>query len=138
MARLTPRFRGRVDQDGRLELEPVEADKRRRWLLTLQGKRVEVLVRPWRSKRSNEQNRYYRGVVIALIAEHLGYTNEEAHQAVAWHFLRKPDEAGKPPTRRSTTELDTQEMERYHEQVRTWAATDLGLYIPLPNEAVMP
>jgi|ERR671919_2628947 hypothetical protein len=134
---LTPRFRGRVDAEGVLRLEPAEAGPRRRWLLTLRGQRVEVLVRKWRSKRSNEQNRYYRGVIVAMVAEAMGEeVPEHAHQALAWHFLKLPDEPGKLARRRSTTELTTVEMERYHEDCRMLAAKTWGLYIPLPNEVV--
>ena len=50
-----------------------------------------------------------------------------------WLFLRQHAE-GKPDTVRSTTKLNTQEFEEYLETVKRWAATDLQLYIPDPNE----
>jgi hypothetical protein len=40
------------------------------------------------------------------------------------------------PTVVSTSRLDTEQFFRYCEAIRTWAAVDLGVYIPDPNEVV--
>jgi hypothetical protein len=47
----------------------------------------EVIVRPFKRKRSNQQNRYERGVVCKLLSEHLGYEEQEVHDLLCGtHF----------------------------------------------------
>jgi hypothetical protein len=98
-----------------------------------EGKRVTVTVERERKHRSNNQNAYMWGVVYALIAEHTGYTPDEVHDAMRWQFLRVHRD-GLPDTVKSTTRLSTVEIEEYLESIRRWAALDLSVYIPLPNE----
>ena len=43
-----------------------------------EGRKVSVDIKG--STRSNEQNSYYWGVVVALLSEHTGYTPEEIPQ----------------------------------------------------------
>ena len=102
------------------------------YLLSLEGKDVEVVVRKPKKERSNPQNRYYWGVVINLLCETTGYTPEEMHEALKMLFLK--DNTRKIPTLRSTTELTTIEFEDFLEGVRVWAASELNCIIPLPNE----
>ena len=102
------------------------------YLLSLEGKDVEVVVRKPKKERSNPQNRYYWGVVINLLCETTGYTPEEMHEALKMLFLK--DNTRKLPTLRSTTELTTIEFEDFLEGVRVWAASELNCIIPLPNE----
>ncbi len=99
----------------------------------------------WESKsRSNPQNSYYWGVIIKLISEHLGYTTEETHEILKYKFLKIDFEIPQKskaqtelvPISRSTTQLDTKEMEEYLSQVRMWASGDLGVFIPEPNEVI--
>ena len=100
-----------------------------------EGKRVTVSVKRETKKRSNNQNRYYWGVVIALLSDAAGYTPDEMHDALRMEFLRiNKGSNPKLPTIRSTTELSTAEMERYLDACRRLAATIYGVYIPEPNE----
>lgn len=43
------------------------------------GKAWEVLVRPFKRSRSNQQNRYERGVACFLLSQAVGYEPEEIH-----------------------------------------------------------
>ena len=99
----------------------------------LEGKRVEVTVSKESKRRSTDQNSYYWGIVVKLVAELLGYTLDEAHSALKWLFLRKRAD-GMPDTVSSTTELTTAQFEEYMTSVRQWASTELGCWIPEPNE----
>jgi len=127
----TPVWYARVDQTGRIR--PDRQQDFLRHVRGFAGQPVEVIVRKVRSQRSGKQNRYYWPVVVGLLAEHCGYTPEEMHEALKWKFLRT--EVDSPlPTVRSTTSLSTVEFEEYQEQIRIWASSDLGVYIPLPNE----
>jgi hypothetical protein len=98
-----------------------------------EGKRDIVTVERERKHRSTNQNAYMWGMVYALIAEHTGYTPDEVHDAMRWQFLRVRRD-GLPDTVKSTARLSTVEMEQYLESIRRWAAVDLSVYIPLPNE----
>ena len=87
--------------------------------------------------RSVEQNSYYWGVVIKILADDLGYIGpgekEELHEALKSKFLVYMGKLG--PQVMSTTKLDTETFERYLEAIRSWARRDRDIVIPLPNEA---
>lgn len=84
--------------------------------------------------RSLNENKYYHAVVVKLIADYCGYSPEECHEALKWHFLRVySDKKHVPPTVKSTTELSTSEFELFCSEVRMWASKELGLFIPEPN-----
>lgn len=101
-------------------------------LISLEGKDVEVIVRTWKKERSNDQNRYYWGVIIKLLSNHFGYTPEEMHNALKMLFLK--DESRKIPTLRNTSDLTTVEFENYLAEIKQWAAAFQTIYIPDPNE----
>ena len=126
-----PKFTGRVNEAGKIELN--QPDRFRAYLETFRGQQIDLLIRRHRRTRSNNQNRYYWGVVVSILAESFGYSPDEMHNALAWRFLRL-DDRPELPTVRSTTTLTTGEFERYLEAVRTWASIEQGVFIPLPNE----
>ena len=68
--------------------------------------------------RSAQQNNYY-WAIIDLLADDLGYTNREMHDAVKNHFEIK-----------STKVLTTKEFAKLIESIIRWAAIDLGVVIP--------
>lgn len=100
---------------------------------SLEGQEVEVTIRKRRTQRSLKQNRAYFGLIVSAIAEHCGYTKDEAHEALAWRFLRLGEPDAPLPTRRSTADLTTKEFENYTAQVKQFAAEELGLFIPDPQ-----
>ena len=104
----------------------------------LEGKRGFVVAIPFRRLKTNEQNRYYRGVVVKRFADEWGCTNKEAHEALSWEHLKyRPNPgSGMPPIIKSTalSEWSTAEWEDYMEFLRRWGAQEHGLYIELPNE----
>lgn len=103
-------------------------------LAKLEGKRITVEVSAWRKSRSAQQNRYFHGVVIAILGEHLGYFADEMRAALAHKFLGSVDEATGLMRIRGTSDLSTVEFEDFMARVRQWAGEDLGVFIPLPNE----
>ena len=125
---MTPKFYGQVTGT-KLVLDQEESFKN--YYPKLQG-RVELIVRRVRKDRSSNENRYYFGVVVKMLGDELGYTPEEMHEALKFHFLR--DESRKLPTVKSTADLSTVEFESYLTQIRQWASVEMGIYIPLPNE----
>lgn len=127
MASIQPKFRGEVKR-GKVVLDDRWAYVRH--LAHLEGKRVEVIVQPWRKARSDQQNAYYWAVVISLISEETGYTSEEAHESMKMLFLRVPGEKGMPDRVKSTKDLNTAEFSEYVESIKRWAAEKLNVYIP--------
>ncbi len=88
-------------------------------------------------ERSTNQNRYYWGQVVGLIASETGHSALEIHEILRMMFLPhdtvnlKGNEFIVP---KSTTVLSTIEMEEYLARIRAWASTELGIFITLPNE----
>jgi len=128
-----PVFEGEVDDAGQLRV--FDLDRFKRYLLnSLKGGRVRIVVSREKKVRSLEQNGYYHAVVVDLLAEKIGYTHDEMHDALKLKFLLK-ENFGKPPTLGSTKELSTVEFEELMARIREWAVTELdGFLIPLPNE----
>ena len=83
--------------------------------------------------RSQQQNRYYWGVVCKILGDEIGYEPEEIHQLLGRQFLlyRKNE----TQFVKSTTRLNTREFEEYMEQCRRFASMELNIWIPQPNEA---
>ena len=104
------------------------------YLISLEGKDVDVIVKKHKKTRSLPQNAYYFGVVVKLVSEETGFTSDEAHVALKMLFLQ--DRTREIPTLRSTTSLSTTDFENYLEQIRVWAAQELNCVIPLPNEVM--
>jgi len=102
------------------------------YLISFEGKQIDVVIRKKKKIRSNVQNAWYWSCVVSIPAEHFGYTPDEMHEAYKFLFLKKSEE-GKPLTVRSTTQLSTAEFTSYIEQCRQWCAGE-GLVIPDPGE----
>lgn len=115
--------------NGKLKIEDKEGFNT--YLASLNGD-VQILVEKRRKQRSLNQNNYYWGVVIPMLADQFGYESEEMHEALKYMFLKK----GKVelPTVRSTSSLTTVEFEDYMTRVRRWALQEQQILIPEPNE----
>lgn len=117
----------------------------------LEEQEVEVCIRPRRRYTSQPQMRYYRGVCVAMLGEHMRdlgvtgphggpITNEQVHQMMAQRWLRKhvlvnPDTGEGLDIIESTAQLTTARMTEYIEAIRAWALETFDLRIPDPNEA---
>lgn len=129
---MTPIFAGKVDGGGRLVLDAPLAY--RAHLGKLRDRRVEVVVRPFRSQRTQQQSRYYFGVVVPLIAEYCGYDKQEAHEVLAMRFLRIDDcPITGAPRRKRTPDCDTAEFSEYVNSCIRLAA-EHGIRVPEPHE----
>ena len=100
----------------------------------------EVSVRRLYANRSIQQNRYYFGVVVELLAEHTGYTRDETHDILKMQFLPKQlavcdgngEVKGEFVVGGSTRKLTTTEFQQYIEAIQRWAAETLDVFIPDP------
>jgi hypothetical protein len=107
---------------------------------TLKGLRAipyQIELKEYRDNRSNRQNRYYWGVVLKVLSDYTGFTQDEMHEELKKRFLSYfkvlPTGEEVKLTQR-TANLNTEEFERYLEKVRMFAAQELDVVIPLPNE----
>jgi len=108
-------------------------------LSSLNGQDVNVAIKPHRNSRSYNQNRYYWGVIISILADFTGYSKDEMHEVLKGKFLSDEKEIAGEQIRfsYSTAELNTVEFEQYLTDIREWASVKLGLFIPLPNEVAI-
>ena len=91
-----------------------------------------MTITEFRNNRSANQNAYMWGVVYKMIAEETGFFPDEVHQEMGKQFLSYENH-GKQFVK-STTKLNTKDMEIYLQRVRMLASEELDLTIPLPNE----
>lgn len=98
----------------------------------LEGQEVEVIIRKKKNKRTLDQNAWYWGCILPLMAEAFGYDSaEEVHEALKWRLL-KTHEDHPMPSVRSTAKMTTKEFSEYVERVRQLSA-EMGLDIPDPQ-----
>lgn len=111
--------------------------------LSERGVPVVLTVEEFKVKRSNPQNRYYYGVVVALIANALresGWeiTNDGTHEMLKFRFLKEDRPIGDDgefiTTVKSTAELDKEDFGVYMDKCIRFAAEYLNLVIPEPGE----
>ena len=99
-----------------------------------------VEVKKHRNTRSNVQNNYYWKCIVQVLAEELGYFNDEMHDILRTKFLNEWEMVEINNKKIglnkiiSTTSLNTKAFEVYAEQIRIWALSDLGIRLMLPNE----
>jgi len=98
----------------------------------LRQRRHIMTIKEYKENRSKMQNAYMWGVVYDIISKETGYDPEEVHQLFGEKFLSYEKKGN--TFLRSTTELNTKEMEDYLEMVRRFASMELKCFIPLPNE----
>lgn len=130
-----PVITGTVSANGRLQFTESERRGLDMWLSTLIGKRVGITVKVHRNTRSSQQNRYYFGVVVKMLADHCGYEVDEMHEALAYRFLRIEDcPVTGAPRRKRTPDTNTSEFAEYVDACVRFGA-ELGVVIPDPQAA---
>jgi hypothetical protein len=107
----------------------------------LEGCQVVITLDKERKTRSINQNAYLWGVIIATLNKELGYNDNDSniHEYLKSKFLSKEIQSPINPSEsltiiRSTNDLNTIEMEEYLTAIRSWASSELNIYLPLPNE----
>jgi len=117
-----------------------DGDKKRLYLVlkNLQSGVYKVTLQKIKDSRSLNQNKYYWAVVVSVLASEVGYFKDEMHMVLRRKFLgytrTNPITGEQEMFAKSTTDLNTQEMEEYLDAIRVWAISELDIYIPLPNE----
>ena len=135
MNALTPRFKA-TQKDGKLIVENGKMFSM--YLRSLGDKILHVIVEVRRKNRSSNQNRYYWGVVLAVLAIETEHSPEELHEVLKGMFLQEHIllKGKEVTTVRSTADLNTADFEIYLTRCRHWSQEFLSITIPLPNEDV--
>lgn len=127
----TPIWKAYISEDGRLHIVNSEAFRAHIKQFGVNNE-FQLIARKKRKPRSNNQNSYYWGVVLALIYDHTGHTPEELHEAFKMKFLKKYRSDGLEFIQ-STTDLTTTGMMKYVENIKQFSAVELGIVIPDPD-----
>jgi hypothetical protein len=96
---------------------------------------LELVVKPYRKRRTNQQNSRY-WAILHVISERTGYTGQELHLLCKDMFLGREryDVCGKVfEVPRETKHLNTVEFSEYCDRVEDWAASEHGLVLPAYN-----
>jgi len=112
-----------------------------RWCSTFaNGSHVDIVIRKHSSKRTLDQNAYYWGVVVPILADFIGHDNtEDMHTELKEKFNPVPSKLD--PTKMiggSTTKLSTVEFmsaeDSYVNRICKWAAEEHSVFIPPPKK----
>ena len=132
---IIPKLKGIV-LNGNIVLDYNDKIKQQKWLQSLNGKRIEMIIRPFRAKRTIPQNAYYWGVVLKTISKETGYTSEELHEFFKRIYLKKEIVIGGKTyeTSISTRKLKTDQFSEYIEKIKGFVFLKLDLVIPEAEE----
>jgi hypothetical protein len=131
-------FPAAVDANGKIAIENPP-----RWRIALQklaGKRIEVVIRQPKSKRSLDQNKWWWGIAIPLLADELGYDKHE-HDGLHYALVSKcfgvtqDTRTGVEVPNKRSSQLTVAEFAELMEWVTRFAAQEWGVVLPLPGEA---
>jgi hypothetical protein len=100
-----------------------------------------IQFKQYRRKRSTEQNAFLHAVPLKLICEHTGYEIDDMKtyllgRAFGWEEYTIFGDIRKRPLKRSS-DLTTAEFSFFMEFCEMWAAQELQLIIPKPNEYLL-
>jgi hypothetical protein len=123
---------------GKLHIEPANRFVMQEALLVWPDGPVTVTVETRQATRSAQANAYYWAVVVALLAEHTGYTPDDMHEVLKVKFLSKDVSlrrangtvVGAFVIGGSTADLYSFEFYDYVERIRQWAFEALDVSIP--------
>lgn len=121
----------------------IATEKDRQWAqdfiagLSIEGKKWELTIEPYRKRRTRSQNALYWAWVDEIaryVSEHTGYEKEDVHEYFKGRWLppKLVELDGVTVNRYTTTGLDTAGMAEYTDKIYRWATTELGLILPLP------
>jgi len=94
-----------------------------------------------KAQRSRSVEKYYRGVVLKMIAEHTGDSEKDLHEVLLGEILGSQvvtilGHQKRVPVKRSGDMAPAEYMD-FVDRVKALAAEHLGLYIPDPGEVLI-
>ena len=129
----TPAWRGVVDKDGKLIMEPSESSLRKYQLQRLKNKPVTVTIKAAARRKSSGMLGYLFGVVYPIIADELGYKNyeiDQVHDAIIRELRGLQPEPNPLKLRVSLAEMGHEDGSAFVDDVRHWAVTNFGIITP--------
>ena len=122
-----------------LHLPQYEDVRIQRWIRTFKpDQKVDIIIKKHVNKRTDPQNNYYWAVIVRMLSAYCGYTKDETHSALKYKFASfKPTMSSfgsELPRIESTAKMSTERFNEYIEEIKRWAAEDLSMYIPDPEE----
>lgn len=120
--------------DGKLKL--YDKNGFSEYVSALPNDNLELILRVAKSRRSLNQNSYYWGVVVKILSDETGNDPESIHEFIKLKFNPKFVTVGNEQALigGSTANLSTKDFEEKMEEIRAWAAIELNINIPEPNE----
>ena len=98
---------------------------------------LEILIRKQYKPRTRNQEGYYRGAVIPMIAQFTGQNEDVIAGIIEMKFLEVVEDVAPGQTERRirrTSELNTVEMNNLIERARKWAWDTFEMNIPDPEK----
>ena len=128
-----PAWRGVVDGDGKLHMEPSESSLRRYQLKRLKNKPVTVTIKAATRRKSAGQLGYLWGVLYPVIAEELGYKSyecDQVHDGIIRLIRGLQPDPNPLQLRVSLREMSHEDVSAYIEDVRFFALDKFGVVTP--------
>lgn len=127
------------------KLEIIELDNFKKFLASKVGDLITLDLEKVYSHRTIQENKYFHGVVIPILADYWWYDIriKEEMEAVkdilyAEHLTSKVrlsrDRRRKFTVTRRSSDLNTKEFEKFMQDIRDWAKLKFNVTIPEPNE----
>lgn len=133
MSKLKPKFSAIVKK-GKLILDDPIAFLSQ--LRSMEDRQIVLTLEYKKKLRSLKENKYYWGVVVAILQDWSGEDEAEViHEALKRKFLSGRAYKDLIFTQ-STTTLSTVEFEEYLANIRQWASLEHGVYVPSPSEPI--
>ena len=130
-----PTVPARVSDAGVLDVSQTQKAAMRRWVKTLKGQDVEIVVRRKQSKRSLDQNAYWHAIPVELMAEEWGVTHDQAHYLLLGEWKGYTDgPLGRLPNCTSSSKLTVEDFSALITWVLDYGPSEWNVYIPAPNE----
>ena len=100
----------------------------------------DVTFKRYRKPRSRPQECYHWGVIIKVMREETGNESDDLHEYLlgehtGWVEYDVLGATKRRPAKRSK-DMNVEEYENFNEYCRAFAASNLGLVIPLPGEGL--
>ncbi len=111
-----------------------DVDKAKEQVDKIASRNKKIEIKESRGPRTNDQNRYFHGVVCKVYAVEFGYTVEEAKQIFKQVFRDQfVYEKNGYEFVKGTSDMDTKEMTTLIDYIRAWSSRQ-GCYIPSPDD----
>ena len=131
----------KVDDEGKMRL--FQKDTLLAWCGKNKGAMMKVRFSAVRKSRSNPQNSYYWGVVVAMVQSRLRELGHEVTEVDTHEFLKSRFNSRTVEVKdgyyidvpQPTTDMETTEFMDYLEKIKMFASQLLDIYIPEPGEA---